>query len=232
MNSRPKFCLLALLSAGALLLGTTSSAGGLDAISVKDASSGIKEALTKGAEFAVDSLGKENGFLGNEKLKIPLPDSLKKAEKAMRMVGMGKQADELVATMNHAAETAVAGAKPILMDTIKKMSVKDAKDILTGGESSVTDYFKRTTSEPLTKKFMPIVQGATKKVKLGAQYDKFAGKAAKLGLIDEKDANLDNYVTQKAMDGLYAMIAEKEKSFRANPVEAGSALLKKIFGAL
>ena len=232
MQNQFKFCLLALLSSGALLLGTTSFAGGLDAISVKDAGSGIKEALTKGAEYAVDSLGKENGFLGNEKLKIPLPDSLKKAEKAMRMVGMGKQADELVATMNHAAETAVAGAKPILMDSIKKMSVNDAKGILTGGESSVTDYFKRTTSEPLSKKFMPIVQGATKKVKLGAQYDKFAGKAAQLGLIDEKDANLDNYVTQKAMDGLYAMIAEKEKSFRANPVEAGSVLLKKIFGAL
>ena len=232
MKSYAKSFLLVLMSASALLLGNAPQAAGLDAISAKDASSGIKEALTKGAEFAVDSLGKENGFLGNEKLKIPLPDSLKKAEKAMHMMGMGKQADELVETMNHAAETAVAGAKPILMDSIKKMNVKDAKDILTGGESSVTDYFKRTTSEPLTKKFTPIVQGATKKVKLGAQYDKFAGKAAKLGLIDEKDANLDNYVTQKAMEGLYAMIAEKEKSFRANPVEAGSALLKKVFGAL
>lgn len=112
------------------------------------------------------------------------------------------------------------------------MTVTDAKDILTSGNASVTNYFIRTTSEPLTKKFLPIVSSATKKVKLGAQYDKFAGKAVKLGLIDEKDANLDNYVTQKALEGLYAMIAEKEKSFRANPVEAGSTLLKKIFGAL
>ena len=232
MKNSAKSLLLVVVSASSLLLASAPSAAGLDAISVKDASSGIKEALTKGAEYAVDSLGKQNGFLGNAQVKIPLPDSLKKAEKAMRMVGMGKQADELVETMNHAAETAVAGAKPILMDSIKKMSVTDAKDILTGGESSVTDYFKRTTTEPLTKKFTPIVQGATKKVKLGAAYEKFAGKAVKLGLIDEKDANLDNYVTQKALDGLYAMIAEKEKSFRANPVEAGSALLKKIFGAL
>ena len=232
MKNLAKSLLLVVVSAGSLMLGTAASAAGLDAISVKDASSGIKEALTKGAEYAVDSLGKQNGFLGNAQVKIPLPDSLKKAEKAMRMVGMGKQADELVETMNHAAETAVAGAKPILMDSIKKMTVTDAKDILTGGESGVTDYFKRTTTEPLTKKFTPIVQGATKKVKLGAAYEKFAGKAVKLGLIDEKDANLDNYVTQKALDGLYAMIAEKEKSFRANPVEAGSALLKKIFGAL
>ena len=232
MKNFTKSLLLVVVSASSLLLASAPSAAGLDAISVKDASSGIKEALTKGAEYAVDSLGKQNGFLGNAQVKIPLPDSLKKAEKAMRMVGMGKQADELVETMNHAAETAVAGAKPILMDSIKKMTVTDAKDILTGGESGVTDYFKRTTTEPLTKKFTPIVQGATKKVKLGAAYEKFAGKAVKLGLIDEKDANLDNYVTQKALDGLYAMIAEKEKSFRANPVEAGSALLKKIFGAL
>jgi Protein of unknown function (DUF4197) len=224
--------LLFLATTGALLIGATAQAGALDAITSKDASAGIKEALTKGAEYAVESLGKENGFLGNAQVKIPLPASLAKAEKAMRMVGMGKQADELVETMNRAAETAVAGAKPILVDSIKKMSVTDAKDILTGGEGSVTNYFKRTTSEPLTKKFLPVVQSATKKVQLGAKYDKFAGKAAQLGLIDAKDASLDKYVTEKALDGLYGMIAEKEKSFRANPVEAGSALLKKIFGAL
>ena len=211
---------------------SVSHAGGLDAISAKDASAGIKEALTKGAEFAVDSLGKENGFLGNSQVRIPLPDSLKKAEQAMRLLGKGKQADELVDTMNHAAETAVAGAKPILMESISKMTVTDAKDILTGGNDSVTNYFRRTTSESLTKKFTPIVQSATKKVELGAQYDKFAAKGVKLGIVDAKDANLDGYVTQKALDGLYTMIAEKEKSFRANPVEAGSALLKKVFGAL
>lgn len=232
MKSHAKSFLFICVSALSLHLSAAACAAGLDAISTKDASAGIKEALIKGADYAVDSLGKENGFLGNAQVKIPLPDSLKKAEKAMRMVGMGKQADELVETMNHAAEAAVAGAKPILMESIKKMTVTDAKDILTSGNASVTNYFIRTTSEPLTKKFLPIVSGATKKVKLGAQYDKFAGKAVKLGLIEEKDANLDNYVTQKALEGLYAMIAEKEKSFRANPVEAGSTLLKKIFGAL
>lgn len=214
------------------LTAATVSAAGLDGISTGDASSGVKEALAKGADYAVSSLGKSNGFMGNPKVKIPLPDSLKTAEKAMRTFGMGKQADELVETMNHAAETAVAEAKPILMDSIKKMSVTDAKNILTGGENSVTQYFQRTSSEALTQKFMPIVKSATKKVQLGEQYNKFAGKAASMNLIDKKDADLDSYVTQKAMDGLFAMIAEQEKNLRSNPLGAGSDLLKKVFGAL
>lgn len=207
-------------------------AGALDGISNGDASAGLKEALTRGADYAVSSLGVSNGFLGNPKVKIPLPESLQKAEKALRMFGMGKQADELVETMNHAAEKAVAEAKPILMDAIKKMSVQDAKGILTGGEDSVTNYFRQSSSEPLGKKFLPIVQNATKQVKLAESYNKFAGKAASSGLIDKKDADLDGYVTQKAMDGLFAMIAEQEKQIRSNPVEAGSGLLKKVFGAL
>lgn len=214
------------------LLSTLAQAGGLDAISTGDASAGVKEALAKGADYAVASLGKDGGFLGNSKVKIPLPGYLQKAEKGLRMFGMGKQADQLIETMNHAAEQAVAEAKPILTDSIKKMSVQDAKGILTGGEDSVTQYFKRTSTEQLTAKFMPIVKASTKKLDLAEQYNSFAGKAASSGLIDQKDADLDSYVTQKAMDGLFAMIAEEEKKLRANPIGAGSDLLKKVFGAL
>lgn len=207
-------------------------AGGLDAISAGDASAGVKEALAKGADYAVSALGKDNGFLGNSKVKIPLPGYLDKAEKGLRMFGMGKQADQLVETMNHAAENAVAQAKPILVDSIKKMSVQDAKGILTGGDDSVTQFFKRTSSEQLTQKFMPIVKASTKKLQLAEQYNNFAGKAASAGLIEQKDADIDGYVTQKAMDGLFLMIAEEEKKLRSNPLEAGSGLLKKVFGAL
>ena len=182
-----------------------AQAGGVDAISAGDASAGVKEALSKGADYAVASLGKSGGFLGNDKVKIHLPGYLQKADSALRMFGMGKQADQLVETMNHAAENAVAVAKPVLVDAIKKMSVQDAKGILTGGDDSVTQYFKRTSTEQLTAKFMPIVK---------------------------KDADIDSYVTQKAMDGLFLMIAEEEKKLRANPVGAGSDLLKKVFGAL
>ena len=211
---------------------TLTQAAGLDSISTGDASSGVKEALAKGADYAVSSLGKQNGFLGNSKVKIPLPDGLKKAEKAMRTFGMGKQADELVDTMNHAAENAVAEAKPILMDSIKKMSVNDAKGILTGGDDSVTNYFKRTSTEALTQKFMPIVQGATKKVQLGEQYNKFAEAGAKFGLVKKEQVNLEQYVTQKALDGVYLMMAKEEAAIRKDPVGQGSALLKKVFGAL
>lgn len=218
-----------------LLLGLAASlaqAGALDAISSGDASAGVKEALSKGADYAVSSLGRNGGFLGNDKVKIPLPGYLQKADSALRMFGMGKQADQLVETMNHAAENAVAVAKPVLVDSIKKMSVQDAKGILTGGDDSVTQYFKRTSTDQLTAKFMPIVKSETQKLQLADQYNKFAGKAASAGLVDKKDADIDSYVTQKAMDGLFLMIAEEEKKLRANPVGAGSDLLKKVFGAL
>ena len=224
-----------LKSAFALFFTLTAAlahAGALDAISSGDASAGVKEALAKGADYAVSSLGKNGGFLGNDKVKIKLPGYLEKAESALRMFGMGKQADELVETMNHAAENAVAEAKPILTESIKKMSIKDAKDILTGGEDSVTQYFKRTSSDQLTTKFMPIVKNETSKLKLADQYNKFAGKAASAGLVDKQNADVDSYVTQKAMDGLFLMIAEEEKKLRANPMGAGSDLLKNVFGAL
>lgn len=207
-------------------------AGPLDAISSGDASAGVKEALAKGADYAVASLGKSGGFLGNDKVKIKLPGYLEKADSALRMFGMGKQADQLVETMNHAAENAVAEAKPILTESIKKMSVKDAKDILTGGDDSVTQYFKRTSSDQLTAKFMPIVKKETGKLQLADQYNKFAGKAASAGLVDKQNADVDSYVTQKAMDGLFLMIAEEERKLRANPLGAGSDLLKNVFGAL
>ena len=222
----PVFALFLALTAAA------AHAGALDAISTGDASAGVKEALAKGADFAVASLGKDNGFLGNSKVKIPLPGYLQKAEKGLRMFGLGKQADELVDTMNHAAENAVAEARPILADSIKKMSVQDAKGILTGGEDSVTQYFKRTSTAQLSQKFTPIVKASTRKLQLAEQYNSFAGKAASAGLIDQKDADIDHYVTQKAMDGLFLMIAEEEKRLRANPLGASSDLLKKVFGAL
>jgi hypothetical protein len=215
-----------------MLTAVGAQAAPLDAISNADAGSGVREALAKGADFAVASLGQSNGFLNNSQVKIPLPAYLQKAESGLRMFGMGKQADQLIETMNHAAENAVAEAKPILSDAIRRMTLQDAKAILTGGEDSVTQYFKRSTTEQITTKFTPIVKAATKKLQLAEQYNKFAGKAASAGLIDQKDADIDSYVTQKAMDGLFLMIAEEEKRLRSNPVAAGSALLKKIFGAL
>ena len=214
------------------LANSLTLAAGVADLSSSDAGSGLKEALTKGAEFAVNNLGRPDGFLGNPKVRIGLPDSLKKGEKALRALGMGKYADELTTTMNHAAELAVVEAKPILVAAVKKMTWQDAKGILTGGEDAATQYFKRSTSEQLTQKFAPIVKTATSKVQLADKYNKFAGKAATVGLIDKKDANLDSYVTHKALDGLFLMIAEQEKTIRKDPIGSGSALLSKVFGAI
>lgn len=220
-----------LLGLGLGLLATTAQAQ-LAALSSKDANAGLKEALTRGAEFAVAQLGKENGFLGNDKVKIPLPDSLQQIESLARKLGLAKQADELVATMNRAAEAAVIEAKPLLVNAVKKMSVTDAKNILTGPPDAATQYFRTTTGAQLTQKFMPIVKKATAKVQLADKYNAYAGKAAKLKLIDAQDADLDSYVTAKAIDGLFVMIAEQEQQIRQDPVGTGSKLLSKVFGAL
>ncbi|MDQ5877852.1 MAG: hypothetical protein QG638_584 [Pseudomonadota bacterium] len=217
------------LAASLFALLFTVSAQAAD-VSGAEASSGLKETLTRGAEIAVDQLGKPNGFMGDARVKIPLPDSIRKAEKMMRTLGAGKYADELVETMNRAAELAVVEAKPILVNAVKNMSFDDARGILTGGEDAATQYFKRVTTTDLTAKFLPVVKDATAKVQLADKYNQYAGKAAKMGLLDEKDANLDQYVTKKALDGLFLMVAEQEKAIRKDPISTGSALLKKIFG--
>ena len=224
--------LLNMTLAFVLILGSQAMAVGIDSLSSSDTASGLKEALTRGAEIAVGQLGKKDGFLGDKRVRIPLPDSLRSAEKAMRTFGMKKQADELIETMNRAAEMAVVEAKPILTNAVKSMSFDDARGILTGGDDAATQYFKRTTSKEIGAKFLPIVKAATAKVDLAGQYNKYAGQAAKFGLLDEKDADLDSYVTQKAMDGLFLMIAEQEKSIRKDPIGTGSSLLKKVFGTL
>ena len=215
-----------------LLLAAAAHALSLADISGRDASGGLKEALTQGAGKAVELLGRQDGFLGNPRVKIPLPESVQKVEGMMRGLGMGRQADELLIAMNRAAEAAVPQAKVLLVNSIKQMSVEDAKGILSGGEDSATQYFRRTTSGPLAEKFKPVVQKAIARVKLAEKYDQFAGKAAKFGLVREQDAHLENYVTQKALDGLYLMIAEEEKAIRNNPAEAVGKLAKKVFGAL
>ena len=216
----------------ALLASVSAGASGLDSLSTGDTVSGLKEALTRGAEIAIGQLGKTDGFLGDKRVRIPLPESARNVEKAMRTQDMKNQAAELIETMIRAAELAVVEANPILSGAVKNMGFDDARGILTGGDQAATEYFRRTTSNDIAAKFLPIVKKATAKVGLAAQYNQFAGQAAKLGLLDEKDADLDTYVTHKAMDGLFLMIAEQEKAIRKDPVGTGSAMLKKVFGAL
>jgi len=211
---------------------TAPAAAQLEGITNREAVNALKTALDRGSRAAVEQLGRENGFFGDTRVKIPLPESLRRAEKNMRRFGMGGYADELVLAMNRAAEAAVPEARQLFVDAVKKMSVQDAKGILTGGETAGTAYFRRTTATPLAQRFLPIVRQATSRVGLAQKYKAYAGRGVQVGLLKAEDADLDDYVTRKALDGLYLMVAEEEKKIRKDPVGTASSLLKKVFGAL
>jgi len=211
---------------------TVPAAAQLDALSSRDAAGGLRAALSQGIGTAVAQLGANNGFLNDPKVAIPLPPALEKADRALRMVGMSGQANELRVTMNHAAEQAVAQAKPVFEDALKHMTLTDAKAILTGGDDAGTQYFRQATSAQLSVKFKLIVATATARLKLASQYDEVAGKAAQFGLISSADANLDDYVTAKALDGLFSRIADEERAIRKDPLGQANSLIKKVFGAL
>lgn len=213
--------------------GSASATGaGLGNISEQDQVGGLKQALSQGIETAVTSLAKQNGYLGNAAVKIPLPASLQRVEGTLRQFGMGKYADDLTTSMNRAAEAAVPEAKNLLVSAVKNMSITDAKNILMGSNDAATQYFRKSSEAALSSKFQPIVVNAMQHVSLAKKYDRFAAKGAKLGLVDAKDANLESYVTQKALDGLFVMMAEQEKSIRANPLQAVGGLAQKIFSAI
>jgi hypothetical protein len=204
----------------------------LERITGQEAASGLKAALEKGSNAAVASLGRTDGFFANPQVKIALPESMQRTEKLMRRFGMAKYADELVLTLNRAAEAAVPQARQLFVDSVRKMTVQDAKGILQGGETAGTDYFRRSTQEQLRKRFLPIVKQSTEKVGLAQQYNQYAEKGVALGVVKKEDANLDDYVTQKALDGLFLMVAEEEKKIRKDPVSAGASIIRRVFGAL
>ena len=221
-------------SLSALLLSTYQHAYALSLsdLTEGEASQGLKLALEKGATMAVSLLGKPDGFMGNDKVRIPLPGYLEDAAKLMKTFGQSKPIDELVTAMNRAAEAAVPLAKDLLVKAVKGMNVTDAKNILSGGGDSVTKFFADKTREPLGVTFLPIVTQATEKVGLAAKYNAIAGKAAGIGLVRKEDANIQQYVTGKSLDGLYLIIGEEEKKIRQDPIGAGSSILTKVFGAL
>lgn len=215
-----------------LALAASAYAGPLDALSDKEAGGGLKAALEAGSVAAVGKLGVEGGFLNNDAVHIKLPRILEKARPLLEMTGRGEQLDELETAMNHAAEQAVPLAKPLLVNAVKSMTLSDAKAILTGGDTSVTDFFKQKTAVPLAAQFKPIVKGVTDKSKLSGKFNTAMEQAAKFGLASEDQASVESYVTQRALDGLYLMIGEEEKKIRENPVSYGSKAIAKVFGLL
>ncbi|MBJ2346294.1 MULTISPECIES: DUF4197 domain-containing protein [Pseudomonas] len=215
-----------------LLICANAMALSLGDLSQKDATGGLKDALTQGAQIAVKQLGKPGGFSNNPDVKIELPGKLGKVAGKMKAFGMGDQVDQLETSMNQAAEAAVVQAQPILVDAVKNMSVSDAKGILSGGNDSATQYLNKSSREQIRAKFLPIVKQATDKVGLAQKYNAFAGQAATLGVVDAKSANVENYVTEQALDGLFKMIGEQEATIRKNPAAAATSLAKKVFGTL
>ena len=234
---RREFNQASISAIGALIAATYQQAhalslGGLAGISNQDASAGLKTALEKGALVAVALLGRTDGFFGNDKVRIPLPGYLNDVAGLLKNLGQGKRLDDLTLSLNRAAEAAVPMGKTLLVAAVKNMSVSDAKNILTGGDTSVTAFFADKTRAPLGITFLPIVIKATEKVGLLTKYNEFAGKAAGFGLVKKEDANIQQYVTGKSLDGLYLIIGEEEKKIRRDPVGTGSAILKKVFGAM
>lgn len=227
----------ALAFMSAMLLGLSAAVGSASALSIdqltgSEANAGLKAALDQGVASAVASLGKTDGFWGNAKVRIPLPENLQRAKSAMKLMGKGREVDELERAINRAAEEAVPQSKQLLTNAVKAMTVEDAKRILTGGDDSVTQFFKSKTAPQLTERFLPVVSKVTAKSGLAQQYNALAGQAAQFGLVKSDEATIERYVTQKALDGLYTMIGEEERKIRANPIAAGSDIVRRVFGAL
>ena len=201
-------------------------------VSELDAATAVRIALERGAIAAVGLLGRTDGFLGNPKVRIPLPGYLNDAAKLLNAIGQKKRVEELATAMNRAAEAAVPKARTLLVGAVKAMSVDDARQIIAGGDNSVTAFFADKTRVSLGTEFLPIVTAATEKVALADKYNMVASRAASLGLMDKQEASIQQYVTGKALAGLYLMIGEEERKIRKNPVATGSAILKKVFGSI
>lgn len=201
------------------------------ALSNNEVVSGLKEALAKGVESAINTLGTSGGFLNNDAVKIGVPDSLKTIATTARTLGQGEYVDSLEKTMNQAAEKAVPEAATILSDAIRQMSVTDAMNILNGPDDAATQYFRKVSETSLTEKFKPIVSQATDSAGVTASYKNLTSQAAPLlgGVMNNSALDLDQYVTNKSLDGLFKYIAQEEQSIRSNPAARTTDLLKKVF---
>jgi len=191
--------------------------------------SGLKEALAIGATNAVALTGKPDGYLKNDAIRIPLPDRMKTVARGMRLMGMGAQVDEFEIGMNRAAEQAAPKAKAIFLNALKQMTFDGARQILSGGDTAATDFFRRTSSRELTDAFTPIVKDAMTKVGVVQQYNAVLKSAPGGGALAGK-FDLDQYVVGKALDGLFYMVAQEEKKIRQNPAARTTTLLQQVFG--
>jgi hypothetical protein len=195
---------------------------------------GLREALTKGVNFAVDSLGREDGFYENPEVKIPLPKSLKSVTRVVRFAGYGERVDAFELALNRAAEKAVPVAVDVFVDAIKQMTFDDARKILFSGEDdAATQFFRRTSEDKLRGKFRPIVEDFTEETGVTRSYKDMMDKAGFMGAFVGEDArDLDGYITEKALDGLFYVVAQEEKKIRKDPIGRTTKILRDVFGVL
>ncbi len=236
MNPRRRFLQISLVLPWLGLAGTRAQAQSdaadlLQAISGPDAAQALRDSLEQGARKAIAALGKENGYFADPRRKIGLPKNFARAERILRSLGHGKKVDDLVLAMNRAAETAAPRAQGLVLDAVQKMTVNDAKSVLTGGDSAATDYFRKSTENQLAETLLPIVKSVTEKSDLARSYNSLAGTLAKFGIKSEQ-GTVESYVNKKALDGIYSRIGEEERSLRANPSQYAGSLLGKVFGLL
>jgi hypothetical protein len=204
---------------------------GASPLSESTTASGLKDALRIATERAVESTSRTNGFLDNPKIRIPLPGKLEGVATALRGIGMGAQVDELETSMNHAAEKASAEATPVFVDAISQMTFKDASKILQGNDTAATQYFRKKTSEPLRTRFSPIVGDAMKDVGVTKLYDQLIGQYTKsVPFASAPKLDLNGYVTDQTLAGLFTVVGEEEKKIRTNPAARATDLLKQVFG--
>ncbi|WP_116788349.1 DUF4197 domain-containing protein [Flavobacterium psychrotrophum] len=206
-----------------------TAATGKSTLSNTDIASALKEALNKGVTEQVTKLTAEDGFYKNEAVKILLPQELQKVDKKLRQIGMGKLADEGIKVLNRAAEDAVKGATPIFVNAITSMSFTDAKNILMGADNSATAYLEKTTTTPLYGKFSPVVKTSLSNVGADTVWEKIITKYNGLPLVTKVNPDLTDYTTNKALEGVFKMIAVEEKSIRTDLASRTSDLLKKVF---
>ena len=218
-----------LLSACAELQQVASQYPQLGTISNTEIASGLKEALDKGIDKQVSKLTATDGFYKNAAVKILLPEELQKVDQALRKVGLGSLADEGIKSLNRAAENAVKEATPIFVSAVKQMTFTDAKNILLGNDSSATSYLQKSTSSSLYAKFNPVVQSSLGKVGADKVWANLITKYNALPLTTNVNPDLNDYVTQKALEGVYKMIAVEEKNIRTNLSARSSDLLKRVF---
>jgi hypothetical protein len=207
------------------------SLGGSQPVTTAEVAEGLKEALIKGISNGSDLASQVDGYFRNPEIKIPFPPEVKKVEDRLRQIGLGNEVDKFVMTLNRGAEDAAKEAKPIFITAIKSMTIQDAWSILRGEQDAATQYLKRTTSSLLKEKFKPVIQNSLNKVNATKYYGDIVNRYNQIPLVQKVNPDLDEYATDKAIDGLFIMIAKEEKNIRENPVARTSELLKRVFGA-